>query len=176
MLVGGMAVALAGGVRATMEAMDFEVWYAGEYRRVVASIHAACGSREVAEDVASEAFARALERWGRVSAMASPGGWTMVVAVNLLRRRQRRAALESAVLRRRHLPVDTPAPEVSPELWVAVAGLPPRTRLAVALRYVGDLSEAEVAEAMGVAEGTVAATLHRARKQLAESLGGQSHG
>jgi DNA-directed RNA polymerase specialized sigma24 family protein len=35
---------------------------------------------------------------------------------------------------------------------------------------VADLSEAEVAEAMGIARGTVAATLHQARKRLGEML------
>lgn len=40
----------------------------------------------------------------------------------------------------------------------------------MALRYVADLPEAEIAEIMGVARGTVAATLSSARKQLALQL------
>lgn len=56
------------------------------------------------------------------------------------------------------------------QLWRAVARLAPRARTAVALRYVADLPEAEIAEIMGVARGTVAATLSSARKQLALQL------
>ena len=39
------------------------------------------------------------------------------------------------------------------------------------LRYVGDYSEVEIAEVMGVARGTVAATLSTARAALAKKLG-----
>jgi DNA-directed RNA polymerase specialized sigma24 family protein len=52
-------------------------------------------------------------------------------------------------------------------VWEAVASLPPRTRTAVALRYLGGLTEVEVADAMGVAPGTVAASLHAGRQRLA---------
>ena len=51
-----------------------------------------------------------------------------------------------------------------------VADLPPRTRTAVALRYVADLTEAQVAEAMNVSRGTVASTLSSARQRLAAVL------
>jgi RNA polymerase sigma-70 factor (ECF subfamily) len=66
--------------------------------------------------------------------------------------------------------VDPPA-EPDAALWDAVRALPPRARTAVALRYVADLPEAEIADVMGVARGTVAATLSSARRQLAGALG-----
>lgn len=59
-------------------------------------------------------------------------------------------------------------------LWQAVQQLPPRQREAVALRYVADFSEAEVAERMGVAVGTVAATLHAAWARLASVVAAPS--
>jgi RNA polymerase sigma factor (sigma-70 family) len=52
----------------------------------------------------------------------------------------------------------------------AVQALPPQARQAVALRYVADLTDREVAEVMGLAAGTVARTLHDARAALAETL------
>lgn len=61
-------------------------------------------------------------------------------------------------------------PELDLELWEAVRDLPERMRTAVALRYVADLTEREVADIMGIAAGTVAATLHAARRKLAERL------
>lgn len=48
--------------------------------------------------------------------------------------------------------------------------LPARERTAVALRHVADLPTASVAAVMGVAPGTVAATLHAARAKLRHAL------
>jgi DNA-directed RNA polymerase specialized sigma24 family protein len=54
-----------------------------------------------------------------------------------------------------------------PDVWTAVRSLPLRQRTAVMLRYVADFAEADIAEAMGVSRGTVAATLSAARRSLA---------
>jgi len=52
----------------------------------------------------------------------------------------------------------------------AVAGLPPRYREVVVLRYLEELPIAEVAEALGVKRGTVEVRLHRARGRLKGKL------
>jgi RNA polymerase sigma-70 factor (ECF subfamily) len=128
----------------------------------------ASGDLDLARDATDEAFARALERWDDVGAMASPGGWTYRVAINVARRRQRRAALERRLLARHTTP---PAvPEAARELWDVVRSLPYRQRLVVVLRYVADLPQAEIAVAMGVARGTVASTLAAAHHRLAHLL------
>lgn len=104
--------------------------------------------------------------------MDSPGGWVYRVALNVFKRRRRRRALERRLLNRHsEAASDTGWTVLDQELWDAVAGLPDRMRQAVALRYVADLREREVAEVMGVAEGTVAATLSKARRKLAQELG-----
>jgi RNA polymerase sigma factor (sigma-70 family) len=61
-------------------------------------------------------------------------------------------------------------PERDPELEAALRSLPPRKRLVVFLRYFADLSYADIAEACGISEGTVAATLAQARATLLEEL------
>ncbi len=71
----------------------------------------------------------------------------------------------------RQTAVSPPVREDALELWEAVRHLPHQQRVAVVLHYVADLSQRDVASVMGVAEGTVAATLHTARKRLADSLG-----
>jgi RNA polymerase sigma factor (sigma-70 family) len=63
-----------------------------------------------------------------------------------------------------------PPDAVDPDLWRAVARLPRRQREAVALRYLADLTEAEIATVMRISEGAVSATLTRARRELAASL------
>jgi RNA polymerase sigma-70 factor (ECF subfamily) len=149
---------------------EFEAWYRGEHPRMVAALTVACGNRDVAADASAEAFARAFAAWKRVSQMDAPGGWTYRVAVNVLRRRGRRAALEARLLRRLP-PAPPPMPaERAVEVWDAVRALPARERLAIALRYAAGLSESDVGDAMGVAVGTASATLVSARRKLAIAL------
>ena len=52
----------------------------------------------------------------------------------------------------------------------ALAALPERQRLALFLRYYADLDYAGIAEALGIARGTVSATLHAARANLQTKL------
>jgi RNA polymerase sigma factor (sigma-70 family) len=97
--------------------------------------------------------------------MASPLGWTFTVARNQLRRSARRRARERAVA-----PVVEHPPEIDVALWETVRSLPNRERELVALRYVGRLTEPEIAAALGIAPGTVARSLHDARHHLRSML------
>jgi RNA polymerase sigma factor (sigma-70 family) len=151
-------------------AAGFEAWYAREFPRVRATLALAVGDAGLAEEATAEAFARALVGWATVSRAHSPAAWVYTVALNQVRSTLRRLRLERRWLQRQRTEPIAPPAEPDDELWAAVAGLPQRARTAVALRYVADLSEAEVAAAMGVARGTVAATLHQARRRLAAEL------
>jgi RNA polymerase sigma factor (sigma-70 family) len=55
-------------------------------------------------------------------------------------------------------------------LATAVRDLPPQRRLTIFLRYFADLSYADIGAVLGVSEGTVAATLSQAHRQLADTL------
>ncbi len=153
----------------------FDRCYREHRDRLIATVNAAtrCGA-DLATDAVDEAFVRALAKWSRVERMDAPVGWIFTVARNVVHKTRGRRSVESDLARRA---VATPgavpvvATEAQWELWDAVAALPDREREAVALRYLGDLTELQVAETMGVAPGTVAATLHAARKHLAASLG-----
>ena len=127
------------------------------------------GDAEAARDAVAEAFSRAYERWPRVASMDSPSGWVYRVALNELRRRMRRRALESRLLRQERFHPLSP-PDIDPDLWDAVAALPLRQREAIVLRYVGDLTERDVAGVLGISEGAVSAALVAARRRLAEQL------
>jgi RNA polymerase sigma-70 factor (ECF subfamily) len=149
----------------------FEAWYRREQPAVVRALWAMSGDLDLASDLADEAFSRALARWDRVSAMASPGGWVRTVAVNLHKRAARRRALEYRLLRRVWAAA-APAPAPPDlDLWAAVAALPDRQREVIALRYVADCTEAETAAALGISEGAASATLAKARRRLAGQLG-----
>ena len=151
-----------------MEEGEFSDWYVREHRRVVATLAALSGNADAARDAADEAFVRALVHWERVRTMDTPTGWVHRVALNVLRRDLRRRKLETSLLLRQTQP--GPALPTHPEVWDAVRSLPERQRVAIVLRFVADLPEAEIASAMGVARGTVSATLSAARASLARLL------
>lgn len=152
--------------------IDFASWYGTEYPRVVNSLTLLTGDRQVAADAASEAFVRALAKWDRVSKMDRPGGWLYKVALNDAKRRLKRTARDRSAATDVAWGQTTAGPvEPDHELWAAVSRLPDRTRSAVVLRYVADLTEAGVAEALGIKRGTVATMLRRAHEALAADLG-----
>ena len=153
-------------------ARDFDEWYRDEWPRLVATFTLAAGDRELGHEIAAEALARALERWDRVGRMASPGGWTYRVGLNLLRRHHRRVTTERRVLGRvAHAPDPDGVSEDHVALWAAVAALPARERATVVLRYSAAMTEPEIAAVLGIASGTVSSTLNHARARLRAALG-----
>lgn len=135
---------------------------------MLATLTLVTGDAHRAAEATDEAFLRALSRWSAVSRMGSPVGWTVRVGINVVRRRERRARVEARLLRR-----DVPRGDVPPaagEAWAAVAQLPPRQREVLVLRYVGDLTDAEIAKALGVSRSAVSSALTDGRRTLATLL------
>ena len=149
---------------------DFESWYAGEHARLYTALLILTGDRDVAADATDEALSRALQHWPRVGGMDSPEGWTYRVAVNVIRRRGRRRAMEQRVLHRFAASSAQFAPAPAGEIWDLVRSLTNRQRTALVLRYVADLTEPDIAAVMGVTRGTVASTLADARRALGDAL------
>ena len=148
---------------------SFDGWYRSTWPKLVASVTVMVRSREVAQDLAGAAMLRAWERWDD-GTIESPTAWVYRVAINLVRQRLRRHLLELRSLQHR---VDEIAatPEVDAPIWRAVAALPARQRTAIALRYLADLTQQDVAAAMAISPGTAAATLAAARRNIRKSLG-----
>jgi len=142
----------------------FADWYESSYRRLLGAVAVAIGDLDEAREATDEAYCRALARWSRVGAMASPEAWTYRVAVNVHRRRMRRRGLEARFVHRAGPP--EPVWPADAEIWHEVAALPPRQRAVVALRFVADLPENDIAAALGISRGTVASTLHDALRSL----------
>ena len=147
---------------------SFTEWYRQEHSRLVATMVLVTGDIDVAADAVAEAFARALERWGRVAAMANPAGSTYQVAVYVARRSARRSALERRLLARAPKPPDVPAP--AGELWGVVTTLSRRQREVVVLRYIADFPETEIAVVLGISRSTVSSTLVDAHRRLGPLL------
>jgi RNA polymerase sigma-70 factor (ECF subfamily) len=149
---------------------DFAGWYQSESGRVRTVLAGVCGDAALAEEATAEAFAKAFARWSHVRSLDSPAAWVYKVALNEVRSRVRRRRHERRYLARQSLTPVPPPQEPRTDLWDALRELSPKARTAVVLRYVADLTEPEVAAAMGVSTGTVGSILSRSRRRLAELL------
>lgn len=147
---------------------SFDDWYAREHARLINTLLLATGDIDVASESVDEAFARALERWDRVSKMASPTGWTYKVALHHARRTARRSAFERHLHLRHPASNEVPSPAV--ELWHLVSHLSLRQREVVVLRHVADLTEKDIGDVLGISRSTVSSTLADAYAQLGRIL------
>lgn len=145
--------------------VSFEGWYPAARPRVLAALIVVTGDLDRADDATDEAMVRAFARWSSVGAMQSPIGWTVRVAINVARRRARRAQIEARLLRR--VVHRTQLPAVAGEAWLAVKDLPARQREVLVLRYVADLAELDIAESLGISRSAVSSALTDGRRSLA---------
>ncbi|GIU91867.1 MAG: RNA polymerase sigma-H factor [Acidimicrobiia bacterium] len=137
------------------------------------------GDRQVAEDLAQEAFLRAFQASGEFRGEGTVGAWLYRIAKNL--------ALNQVSRRREHpgdLP-DLPA-KTDPEseylrtadiraVRQAVASLPAPLREPLVLREYQGLSYDEIGRRLGLATNTVRTRIHRGRKAVQEALSERDH-
>ena len=150
---------------------EFDVFYRREYRGLVALAASLIGDRYMAEDIAQEALLAASRQWRTVGALESPIGWTRRVvsnkSVSLIRRRM--AELRAVVRLGSRANVES-VHESDADFWRLVRSLPPRQAQVIALHYVSDMTVVEIAATLGCQEGSVKASLFKARKNLMSRL------
>lgn len=145
---------------------SFEAFYERSLMPAARLAHLLTGAPAAAHDIAQKALTAVHARW---AAIDNPDGYLRVVVVNRCRSAQRRWVRERRLLGRVRPQTVTANPEFD-DAWRAVRSLPSRQRAIVVLRFYEDLSVPEIADALGVPEGTVKSTLHRALRQLKEHL------
>lgn len=134
-----------------------------------------------ADDAAQETFIAAARALSGFRKQATPKTWLTSIAVNIcrgrLRRRRARATLQAA-LESLHILTTPGDPEQISiqnenhrQLWQAVDALDEKHRLPVILRYVHELTIPEIADSLGLNQGTVHSRLHYARRKLLAQLG-----
>ncbi|HSM67558.1 MAG TPA: hypothetical protein VK860_14740, partial [Ilumatobacteraceae bacterium] len=99
--VSGMFVATTGG---------FDAFFRDHHAEMVRALTLTLGDVDLGRDAASEGFARALQRWSKVSRYANPAGWVYRVGLNWARSRRRKTRRE-----RTRLSVDGVSPTLAPE-------------------------------------------------------------
>jgi RNA polymerase sigma factor (sigma-70 family) len=154
--------------------------YRAEHAHVVNLAYLLTSQRQLAEDLAQEAFLRVASRIREVSPDAF-GAYLRQTVVNLVRSHYRHARVErryadrvesdAARLREaRETSSSTTDADTRDELWSALQLLPIRQREAIVCRFYLDLSEEQTADTMRVAVGTVKSATSRGLQTLRVTL------
>jgi RNA polymerase sigma factor (sigma-70 family) len=151
------------------EPAGFDAAFPKLFRSAYQAAFRILGSRAEAEEVAQEALARSLTRWHRVAPYAD--AWVTRTAVNLaidVYRRRAKAPLpgraESVAGVDEHV-------ELRADLVRALKNLSRRQRDVVVLRYLFGYSEREIADALGIAPGSVKRHASRGLTALRAEMG-----
>jgi RNA polymerase sigma-70 factor (sigma-E family) len=151
---------------------DFEAYVRETGPALLRFGHVLTLDRSAAEDLAQETLIRVGLAWTRVRKDGNPVGYAQRTMVNLfLNRRRRRVDVPVAVL------PDPGAEDAGigavddiAEVRRMLAGLPPKQRAAVALRYVAGLADAEIAALLGCTPQTVRSQVSRGLAALRVQL------
>ena len=156
---------------------DLESWLAESYVRSYRTACMILGNKADAEEAVQEAFLRAWRFRASLGTGAAIKPWLYRVVVNTCYTKLRKEIPHRA---RRTEPEGSDVDgnvnwESSQErvadshdLARALADLPAHLRVVIVLRYYADLSEREIATAIGRRQGTVKSRLHEARRMLAQ--------
>ncbi|MBI5105342.1 MAG: RNA polymerase sigma factor [Solirubrobacterales bacterium] len=177
----------AGALARSCEDADaFADFYAAHAERVLVFFARRVLDAELALDLTSETFARALEGRHRYRGRTDEEeqGWLFAIARHLLAHYWRRGRVERSALQRLAIEVPHLADHelervealagldaLRPRVVAALAGLPEDQRRAVELRIVQELGYAEVAAATGVSEQVARARVSRGLRALSQALG-----
>ena len=155
---------------------DFERFVADSSDTLLRTAYLIVWDLGEAEDLVQETLFKVARRWPRVRRMEHPNAYARRILVN-------RALSGSARRTRRRQELIAPMPsepiagagvageiDAHDELMEALAGLPPRQRAVLVLRYFLDLPEAEVAAALQCSLGTVKSTAARALARLEQAM------
>jgi RNA polymerase sigma-70 factor (sigma-E family) len=127
-----------------------------------------------AEDLLQLVLERAYRHWARVCETGEPERYVRRILANASAdrwRRLRRRPEQSLPAADAGLSVPDQSAGIADRDYLlrALAGLPPRQRAVLVLRYFDDLSEAEIADALGCSTGTVKSQLARGLARLRDS-------
>ncbi len=159
-------------VEHTSDLDELREWLVERYAPSLRTAYLILGNRADAEDAVQEAFLRAWRFRDTVANRTNAAPWLYRVVVNtcnsMLRReiphRDRRRALAELDTLTTSSSSDV---EAGADIVRALADLPTHLRVVIVLRYYADLSEREIAVAIGRPPGTVKSRLHDARTRLA---------
>jgi RNA polymerase sigma-70 factor, ECF subfamily len=148
--------------------VDIEAVYREQYSRFLRYAVASLGDVEHGRDAVHEAFVRAIRSASDFRGQGRLESWLWRILVNGCIAEKRRRVVSSEDLA---LPTGMDDAPEWPEIREAIASLPERQRTVLFLRHYADLDYDHIGTVLGVARGTVAATLNAAHTRLRSVLG-----
>ena len=149
---------------------SFRVLFERYWKMAVSLANSHVFDRHLAEDVAQEAFVVAFNQLNNLNDGRAFVGWLSMIVRRTSYRKSASASCDSLS---RHEPV-APGEDGGEEkevLHVAIAQLPESQREVVYLRYFGELSYEEIAQATDSTTASVHGLLQRARNSLSKKIG-----
>jgi RNA polymerase sigma-70 factor (ECF subfamily) len=153
----------------------FEAIYR-KYRDLVLHFAIQCGvRREIAEELTAEAFLELHRHWETIELERLPS-WLLTVVKNRAADHWRRKELERRYMVSELPPIQTPSPPSRPAQAILFenAALKPVHRICLTLRYIQEMTVAEIAERLGLSEIQVKGHLQYARELLRKQLAGEA--
>lgn len=133
------------------------------------------GNETDAEDAAAEALARAHASWKKICHLPHREAWILRVAANVaidMTRKTKPMPADSERIEGEEQGIEFEEQTVLRlALAEALRALPKRQREVISLRWLADMSEADVASVLNIKEGTVKKTAHRGMAALRAHLG-----
>ena len=153
---------------------DFAAVYEAHYQSVYRAVRGIALDADLAEDVTQDAFLKAYRARGRYRPEGRLEAWLSTIAVREALTRVRWLALQRRLVRLMGLREGEPPPPPSlPDLVdEALSVLSPRTRAVVVLHHEHGYRYREIAEMLGVPEGTVASRLSEGLRRMRRHLEG----
>jgi len=152
-------------------ARSFEAFYDAESQTLFRRLWLVTGNRSEAEELMQDAFLKVWERWERVDAMDDPVGYLYRTAMNLFRKRYRRAMV--AIRRSIGLAPsrdDFADADDRETVRQVLSTLPPRQRAALVLTELLGFSPNDAARALGVQASTVRSLSHQGRASFRRAM------
>jgi RNA polymerase sigma-70 factor (sigma-E family) len=151
--------------------------YAARYRPLVQLAALLVGDMATAEEVVQDSFIAMHANWRRLHDIDKAAAYLRQCVIN-----RSRSVLRHRRVVDRNVPRQPPGPsaeESAIQLFersavvAALRRLSPRQRQALVLRYYAELSEAQIASAMGISRGAVKSHISRAMAALRDVLEGE---
>ena len=165
-----VATAVGKAHEGDMVGTEFDDLYRREFPKLLRIATAMCGRRDLGEELVQDAMVKVLARWSTVREYDKPGAYCRRVLINETIGMRRRQRWEKRAMARDRGGRTNALPPEADEFWSLVRALPTRQMQVTILYYADDRAIADIASVLGVAEGTVRATLHQAREALRAQL------
>jgi RNA polymerase sigma-70 factor (sigma-E family) len=151
----------------------FAEWMSARQGGLARTAYLLTGSQHAADDLVQTTLTRLYLAWDRIADRQHVDAYARRVLVNEHRSAWRRARRRPEVLSDA-VPESPLAPDEydgqREAVWRFVQSLPPRQRAVIVLRYYEDLSEAEIADLLGISTGTVKSQASRALASLRDRV------